>query len=348
MQKKLRPTAALGVVLLCGCSQEFRTAAGDGSDAGVVKRTAPFGEIVLSNPKSSGALEVDASDAQPTVLPKSPVRAPTPSATTPATEVPPNAQDAGTNADAATGAKTEDAAPTHACAGSAGPKMVSISTATGSSYCIDATEVTVSDYAAFLASNPAVALAPSTVCSWKQSFVPAGTFPPSGSGELPVSSVDWCDAAAYCAFAGKHLCGKTGGGANPYTDFAKPTGEWYFACTQGGKTTLPYGSTFDPSACVGVDFDGVSGFQPGTDAPHAVATATRCHGAAAPFDALHDMAGNVAEWEDSCDSTGGSADYCHLRGDSYREGNASTMSCGYAPRMTRSYRAGYIGFRCCL
>jgi hypothetical protein len=27
-------------------------------------------------------------------------------------------------------------------------------------------------------------------------------------------------------------------------------------------------------------------------------------------------------------------------------GNQSTLSCGYAPRMTRSSRAGYLGFRC--
>jgi formylglycine-generating enzyme required for sulfatase activity len=60
------------------------------------------------------------------------------------------------------------------------------------------------------------------------------------------------------------------------------------------------------------------------------------------------MAGNVAEWEASCNSYGGSADYCHVRGDSYRQGNQSTMSCAYAPRMTRSSRAGYVGFRCCL
>jgi formylglycine-generating enzyme required for sulfatase activity len=231
--------------------------------------------------------------------------------------------------------------------GKAGPAMASIATPDGASYCIDTTEVTVSDYAAFLASDPPLSLLPADVCAFKKSFVPDGVFPPSGAPELPVTSVDWCDAAAYCAFAGKHLCGKVGGGANAYTDFAKPASEWYFACSEGGKATFPYGSTFDPSACVGVDFDGTSGFQPASDFAHSVATAPKCHGQAPPYDALHDMAGNVAEWEDSCASTGGSADYCHVRGDSYREGNASTMPCGYAPRLTRSYRAAYVGFRCC-
>jgi formylglycine-generating enzyme required for sulfatase activity len=226
--------------------------------------------------------------------------------------------------------------------------MALLTTSTGQSYCIDETEVTVRDYAAFLATKPSPTLAPPGVCAFKQSFAPDGDFPPPGSSERPVTLVDWCDAAAYCAFAGKHLCGKLGGGSNAYADFAKPVDEWYFACTAGGKTTLPYGNVFDPSACVGVDFDGTSGFQPSSDTPHDVGQAVRCHSSLAPFDALRDLAGNVAEWEDSCNSMGGSADYCHVRGDSYRQGNESTMSCASAPRMTRSYRAGYIGFRCCL
>ena len=240
-----------------------------------------------------------------------------------------------------------DAAVAPSCPGTAGPKMVAVTAPSGASYCIDSTEVTAGDYAAFLASNPALSLAPKGVCAFKKSFVPDGVFPPAAGTEVPVSSVDWCDAAAYCAYAGKRLCGKVGGGPNNYADFAKPSSEWFYACSAGGTSTYPYGAAFDPSACVGVDFDGTSGFQPTSDAPHPVGSASRCHGKTQPFSSVYDLTGNVAEWEDSCDSTSGSADYCHLRGDSYREGNQQTMSCAYAPRMTRSYRGGYIGFRCC-
>ncbi|HVW24526.1 MAG TPA: SUMF1/EgtB/PvdO family nonheme iron enzyme [Polyangiaceae bacterium] len=340
--------ALLGVVLNCGCSQdEFRTAPTVLGDAGPAQvtppRTSGEGGVGVARaaqalpdagaPKHDEATRALARELDARVEPRA--------GTTEAGSSDAAVADATTQMDASS-------EPVRPCEdGKAGPPMVSITPPSGPSYCIDTTEVTVSDYAAFLASNPPLSLLPATVCAWKKSFVPDGVFPPAGGADLPVSSVDWCDAAAYCAFAGKHLCGKVGGGSNAYTDFAKPASEWYFACSAGGKTTFPYGSTFDPSACVGVDFDGTSGFQPTTDTPHDVGSATRCHGQTAPFSAIYDMAGNVAEWEDSCDSTGGSADYCHVRGDSYREGNETTMPCGYAPRMTRSYRGGYIGFRCC-
>jgi hypothetical protein len=34
----------------------------------------------------------------------------------------------------------------------------------------------------------------------------------AGSGNFPITNVDWCDAYAYCAGIGKRLCGKIGGG----------------------------------------------------------------------------------------------------------------------------------------
>jgi formylglycine-generating enzyme required for sulfatase activity len=250
--------------------------------------------------------------------------------------------------DAGTAAPTADAARGPCDTATAGPSMVPITTSSGATYCIDSTEVTVRDYAAFLATDPASSLAPAPVCAWKRSFVPDGVWPPADADEHPVSSVDWCDAAAYCSYAGKHLCGQVGGGPTAFADATKPVDEWYYACTSGGKTTLPYGDVFDPTTCVGADYDGKTGFQPLTDTLLDVGAAKECHSAQPPFDALRDLAGNVAEWQDSCGSNGGSADYCHIRGASFREGNSATMACDAAPHLTRSMRAPYVGFRCCL
>jgi formylglycine-generating enzyme required for sulfatase activity len=226
--------------------------------------------------------------------------------------------------------------------------MAQMTTTSGASYCIDTTEVTVGHYAAFLASSPPLTLAPAGVCSWKTSFVPDGTWPLTDRDTYPVSLVDYCDASAYCAYAGKHLCGKVGGGANAYPDFGSLVSEWFYTCSSGGVNTYPYGRVFDALVCVGIDYDHVPGFQPSSDMPHPVGTAAQCHPPDAPLSAVLDLDGNVAEWEDSCSSTNGSADYCHVRGDSYREGNATTMGCAYAPRVTRSFRSAFLGFRCCM
>jgi len=159
--------------------------------------------------------------------------------------------------------------------------------------------------------------------------------------------VDWCDAWAYCRWAGKALCGQVDGDAVPYEDFAASTNAWYSACSNNGARTYPYGNSFDSGACVGTDFDGVAGFQPATDVTHPVGHAQRCRGAGPALEELADMAGNVAEWEDSCDRDLGSDDLCRLRGSSFRLGQATTMRCSSAGPSTRSARANFIGFRCC-
>ena len=120
-----------------------------------------------------------------------------------------------------------------------GPTMVRHRlVADAGSYCIDQTEVTNGQYIAFLeakvdagpdAGQPAV-------CSWNGSFVPSDLWPsPQGAGTYPVRHVDWCDAYAFCAWAGKRLCGQMGGGASAPTESAMAQySQWYATCSGNG------------------------------------------------------------------------------------------------------------------
>src|SRR5262249_40663852 len=114
----------------------------------------------------------------------------------------------------------------------------------------------------------------------------------SGPADRPVHAVDWCDAFAYCAWAGKRLCGRIAGGSvDPTfgTDLASES-EWYNACSRGGQHAYPYGDTYDPRACNGLEYGA------GTGPQLPVGSLSSCTGG---FAGLFDMSGNVSEWEDS-------------------------------------------------
>ena len=103
--------------------------------------------------------------------------------------------------------------PTSCPTATGGPTLVPIC----GGYCIDSTEVTGAQYAAWLATNPSPASLP-YYCSWKSTYN-SGT----GTQDYPVGSVDWCDAYGFCLGVGKRLCGKIGGGALPNFYYDAPT-----------------------------------------------------------------------------------------------------------------------------
>jgi hypothetical protein len=222
------------------------------------------------------------------------------------------------------------------CPGVAGPDMVAVG-----AHCIDESEVTNAQYGDFLDAkgNDLAGQPPS--CSWNDSYFPDYWPPPAARAHHPVVYVDWCDAAAYCAWAGKRLCGGIGGGAVPggqIDDAAKS--QWFAACTSGGSHTYGYGSTFNATKCNGVD-------HPSTTTVEVMSLAG-CHGPAAPFSAVYDLSGNVWEWEDACDPPGG-AGYCRQRGGGFGSGmiGAFDGACQGGRQYVPQVRQSDVGFRCC-
>jgi formylglycine-generating enzyme required for sulfatase activity len=219
-------------------------------------------------------------------------------------------------------------------------------------YCIDGTEVTNAQYQAFLDANVDLASQPA-YCAWNTSYTPSPDWPfTPGLEPYPVGEVDWCDAYAYCAWAGKHLCRAIqgypadfgAGRTDPVVD------QWYAACSNDGALLYPYGQTFEPTWCNNVEYH--NGWP-------TVRTASlpNCQGGSA---GLFDMSGNVSEWEDSCQtvSTGGAAasDRCSVRGGSMYYGDVSEPGAGVASVTRcadrgdefRNLQANDVGFRCCL
>jgi formylglycine-generating enzyme required for sulfatase activity len=91
---------------------------------------------------------------------------------------------------------------------------------------------------------------------------------------------------------------------------------------------------------VGIDYD-QAGYQPATDLPRPVGTAT-CEGG---YDALHDLSGNMMEWEDSCTGPA-ETDGCRLRGGA---SNSDTLylRCASSYDRERDFTSPSVGFRCC-
>jgi hypothetical protein len=220
----------------------------------------------------------------------------------------------------------------------------------GGVYCIDATEVSYGAYDAFYSANPSPANQPA-YCSWNLDWTPAGDWPYQNPQAFdPVRYVNWCQAAAYCKYEGKRLCGKIGGGPAAQASFADFTkDQWFNACSSQGKNCAPggcypYGTTYDGQICNGADTT-LPAMQ--MHQPESYMMLMNCLGGPP---GLLEMSGNVAEWEDSCAANTGQNDACAVRGGSFLDG-ATGLRCdsnGALVTQPRSYQGRDVGFRCCL
>jgi formylglycine-generating enzyme required for sulfatase activity len=229
--------------------------------------------------------------------------------------------------DAASTAVTRDDA---GCPLGRGPSMVALRAVSGGvDFCIDRTEVTLGQWTSFASA----AVAPSTQsadCTFNTSFA-------TGNGATdghPVVSVNWCDAKAFCAWAGKRLCGALAGGpSSPGSSILPTSGQWAYACTNRGATALPYGS-FQPDVC-NVDHDG------GT--PKLAGSLPLC----ANQNGALDLIGNVWEWVDdrTPEDAGAGGDLGYFLGGEYSSPGAYDCATPGAYRV--DFRDARVGFRCC-
>jgi formylglycine-generating enzyme required for sulfatase activity len=199
-------------------------------------------------------------------------------------------------------------------------------------YCIDATEVTAAQYALFVAAGVRIDTQP-LECAFNTSFAPNVQI---AADNLPARFVDWCDARAYCAWAGKRLCGAVGGGPSLYANPDLPHEEWFMACSANNTRAYPYGQTYEAGAC-----NAVAG---GGDAPVFVGSKMGCEGG---FPGLFDMSGNVREWTNACNSeVDGGTEECITRGGA-SDDLADRLTCGNRETDPRKYTSVRLGFRCC-
>lgn len=224
------------------------------------------------------------------------------------------------------------------CPRGRGPDM----TLMPSGFCIDNTEVTVAQYNEFLAaalpvdtSGPCAFNTSYEVVSWVRN---AFTDP-----SQPVAGIDWCDARDFCAWAGKRLCGRLGGGSLGYDDYATNQAQWYVACSLGGAQRYVYGNQARTGAC---HLDNPS-HDVGTQAP--VATFPEC---VVTGTRVYDLLGNLQEWTDACtEKEMPEEDRCRVMGGVWYFGS-QYVDCYFAdpsggvgiPRAAADY---HTGFRCC-
>ena len=262
-----------------------------------------------------------------------------------------------------------DSGPATACPeGLPGPKLIAVPAANGQTYCIDQREVVNSEYQTFLGALKGKAAVQPAECAWNKALEPELYDPtdPNDDGinsgkcsnqtwnadpSFAVVCVDFCDAWAYCAWAGKRLCGVAGAAGTAVNvmtaEQAQSTGtstksEWYSACSQGGATKFPYGDSYVAGRCVDAEKVKTAGKEQARSTQDT--TDSSCHGTKAPFRDVHHLSGNAWEWQNTCADAGKS---CAISGGSRAEAKAESLGCASLGIAFSGEINPLLGFRCC-
>ena len=223
--------------------------------------------------------------------------------------------------------------------------MVSVPiTGGGGHFCVDAVEVTYTQYQSFYSANPA--LTQPQACSATTSYTPSSNWPAApAQAAQPVRYVSWCQAVDYCLWAGKRLCGMIGGGsvsiASGLTTADQPVQRPVVQrVLRAGRQSLPLRQQLQP--------DPVQ--RPGR-------VRRRQHGplVAEPEHDLHRRRAGRLRHERQRRRVGGPRatptvgpnDNCLVRGGSYLS-TETQLGCLSTPTQMRSYQGPDVGFRCCL
>jgi len=217
------------------------------------------------------------------------------------------------------------------------------------SFCVDQTEVTREQYERFLADAPAFTSetlpeacravadhAPSAECASSTDLCVG-----DGCGRYPQTCIGFCDAAAFCAWSGKELCGDIGGGYGVRTVDEQVGGRWTAACgngldAEGGPSQkFAYGSAYSAARC---------NTETGTVAE--VASYPQCEAASA--ESVFDLSGNVAEFTGVLRQSGEGGELrATARGTAGFGFNAGNGTCDALIDVPLDYRLPEVGFRCC-
>jgi formylglycine-generating enzyme required for sulfatase activity len=157
---------------------------------------------------------------------------------------------------------------------------------------------------------------------------------PSGTANDPVTCVDWCDALAFCVWAGKDLCSDDGNALD-----VPDKSDWNDACTQGN----PSGRYGCGPACRATACNGASSrlghLAPAGTTPGCTVTAND------GITRIQDLSGNASEWTAWCNPET-TAGQCLTRGGGYASDDA-TLECGSTVLLARQSTSPTVGFRCC-